>query len=102
MKRVTSLLAAACSGSGSMNAADVGNAKMFAVYITFNAGTSAGSVIIETAADKSYAGTWHPIATIAWAAATRTHYQFIDGILGALRVRIVSVTGGTVTADVVS
>lgn len=102
MRRVTQLLTAATSGSGVMNAADVGNANRFAVYVTFNAATSAGSVIVETAPDKNYAGTWHPVATIAWAAATRTHYQYIDGPLGALRTRVVSVTGGTVDSFVVS
>lgn len=70
------------------------------IHVTFGAGTSAGTVLIEGAPSPNYTGTWAVLATVAWAAASRTHETFIAGSYLGRRVRIsVAVVGGTVDAS---
>jgi hypothetical protein len=70
------------------------------VVVTFGAGTGAGAVVVEGAADYAFAGTWAVLATMTWAAASRAHETFIAGGYLARRVRIsTGVTGGTVDVD---
>ena len=76
-------------------------ARSVLVFVIFNAGTSAGSVLVEAAHDKNYAGTWALLATVTWAAASKAHQVYIPGPQIAIRVRVVSVTGGTVDSFVV-
>jgi hypothetical protein len=81
--------------------ADGCKAEGFLCVVTFGAGTNAGVVLIEGAADPTFAGTWATLATITWAAASRAHETFIAGSFIARRVRIsTGVTGGTVSAKV--
>ena len=69
-----------------------------AFYIAFGAGTSAGAVVIETAATPDYTGTWANLSTITWSAASKTHHVAITGVFRALRARIsTAIVGGTVT-----
>jgi hypothetical protein len=71
--------------------------KEHAWEISWGVGCSAGSVIVETAPDPDYAGTWSEIATIAWTAASRTDRVNFSGSVGATRVRVSdAIVGGTV------
>ena len=70
------------------------------VYVTFGAGTTGGTVLIEGAADPAYPGTWATLATINWVAANRVHETFISGAFLGRRVRISSaILTGTVDVD---
>jgi hypothetical protein len=70
------------------------------VHVTFGAGTTAGVVVIEGAPTPTYAGTWAILATITWAAASRTHETFIAGSYLGRRVRIsTAIVNGTVDAS---
>lgn len=76
-------------------------AEGFLCVVTFGAGTSAGAVVVEGAADPSFTGTWAVLATISWAAADRAHETFISGSFIARRVRVsTGIVGGTVSAKV--
>jgi hypothetical protein len=72
-----------------------------AFYIRFNAGVTAGAVVIETAADSTDTGTWANLTTVNWSAADKTHHVAVTGVFRALRARISSaiLTG---TVDVVA
>lgn len=77
--------------------------RELAVYVVFGAGTSAGVVLVESAHDPDYTGTWATIATISWAAATRVHLAAVTGVHMALRVRIsTAIVGGTVDAHTIA
>ena len=79
-----------------------GVAFQTAIYVVFNAGTSAGVVVVETSHDPNYTGTWANLATVTWAAATKCHVVQITGNYLALRVRIsTAIVGGTVDAHLV-
>lgn len=68
-----------------------------AFYVAFNGTAAAGAVVIETAHDPNYAGTWANLATVTFAAASRVHHVAVTGVFRALRARISSaVTSGTV------
>lgn len=76
----------------------------FLFQVKFGAGTSAGSVVIETADDDTFTGVWAVLQTIAWAAANRQHQYYAPGPQLSIRARIsVAIVGGTidVTAKVV-
>lgn len=74
----------------------------FAVYVAFSAGAAAGVVLIETADETTYTGTWAVLATITFAAASKMHYVAITGATRVVRARISSaITGGTVTVKAV-
>lgn len=69
------------------------------IYVVFGTGTTAGTILVESAHDPDYTGTWATVATIAWSAATKVGYAAITGVHRALRVRIsVAVVNGTVDA----
>lgn len=102
-RQVQVITAGATAAEGKLGPSDgLGNARSTVVYVIFGAATTAGSVVIEAAHDKNYTGTWANLATIAWAAATRVHQAYIPGPQIAIRVRVVSVTGGTVDSYVVT
>lgn len=102
-RRTTQLISAGATAAESKaNAADLSGAKNIGVYVIFGAGTSAGSVVIETAHDRAYTGAWHTVATIAWSAANKVHYVSNVGPLMALRARVVLATGGTVDVHLVA
>lgn len=95
--------AADATGIGVVTQADIANVSEFGFYIEFSAGAAAGTVLIETASMDNYTGTWAVLDTIAWAAASKSHYTAIKGVLRALRVRISgAVTGGTVNVFLVA
>jgi hypothetical protein len=77
---------------------DVGDSAEYTkIYVRFNAGTSAGAVVIEEASDPAYTGTWALLTTIAWSAATKESSYLVIGSYRALRARIsVAVVGGNV------
>lgn len=69
------------------------------VDVVFGAGTSAGAVMLESAHDPAYTGTWHTEATATWSAATKAVHLSLIGMRRALRVRIsTAIVGGTVDA----
>jgi hypothetical protein len=69
-------------------------------YVTFSSGSSAGTVVVEGAPYDDYSGTWSNLATVNFAAASRTHRVIATGVHLALRLRITSaITSGTVTGD---
>ena len=72
-------------------------------YVVFGPGTSAGAVMIESAHDAAFTGTWaQQGSTVTWAAASRVHTVSITGTYLALRARIsTAITGGTVTVIMV-
>lgn len=73
-----------------------------AVYISWGAGTSSGAVTVETANDAAYTGTWAPLATVAWVAASKQDVVQITGVHLAIRTRISTVIGGgTVSSFIV-
>lgn len=85
-----------------LSPADVANCTEFGVYIDFDATSSAGTVLIETARDASYTGTWAVLGTINWAAISKSHYSAITGVLGALKVRCSStITGGSAKVTII-
>lgn len=67
------------------------------IDVVFGAGTSAGTVLIESAHDAAFAGTWMLEATLAWAVVSSVKHASIVGPRRALRYRIsVAIVGGTV------
>ena len=102
MRKVLSATALATAGKLEAGLQDgVQNARSITAYVVYNVSTSAGSVLVEGAHDKSYAGTWDTLGTVAWAAATRAHKVTVAGPHNAIRIRVVTVTGGTVDAHLV-
>ncbi|MDD2857799.1 MAG: hypothetical protein PHU75_03905 [Candidatus Nanopelagicales bacterium] len=70
------------------------------LYLRWSAGCSAGAVTFETAEDDQAgsAGTWAPLATVNWSAASKVDEIKIFGAIGTIRARIsTNVVGGTVT-----
>jgi len=68
----------------------------FTIYVTFNGTSAAGVVMLETAPEADYAGTWANIGTVTWSAASKAAYVSVTGVFNALRVRIsTAVTTGT-------
>ena len=93
-RQVQLLTAAATNGVGAMGPQEgLANARSVVIFIKYNAGTSAGSVVVEAAHDKAYTGTWVNLATVAWAAADKLHQVVVTGPQMALRVKVASVTG---------
>lgn len=73
------------------------------VYIETGAGVSAGTVKIEEAFDRAYAGTWAEVQSVSTTAASTVYVVHIEGAFSALRVRFdTAITGGTVTVRVVA
>jgi len=87
----------AMNAEGKLGPVEVANIQELTNYIVFGAGSSAGAVVIESAHDKDFTGTWHNLATVTWAAASRVHEVQITGLHNAIRHRIsVAIVGGTV------
>lgn len=69
--------------------------KAWAVYIEWQASTSAGAVQVETARDGAYTGTWAPLGSpIAWTAVTSQTVITFNGVYGAVRTRISTAIAG--------
>jgi hypothetical protein len=68
------------------------------LYVVFDSTAAAGVVVVETAHDRDYQGTWANIGTVTFASASKEHYVAVTGVFAAIRVRISSaVTSGTVS-----
>lgn len=69
-----------------------------AVYVEWSAGTTAGAVKVESASDAAFAGSWAPLATVTWSAASKEDIVQITGVHLHLRTRIsTAIVGGTVS-----
>lgn len=88
--KVTEVLTNATSGSGTRSPHPA--STKFMVEVEWGVGTTAGSVVVETAPHDAYAGTWNNKTTFSWAAADSIDEWRGDGPFGAVRVRIVSLT----------
>lgn len=67
-----------------------------AFYVLFDVGTTAGQVVIETAHDPQFTGTWDRLYAVNWLEANRVHHVAVTGVHLAIRARISSaVLGGT-------
>lgn len=83
-------------------AADIHGCVEFGIYIEFDHTSAAGTVLVETASDPAYAGTWAVLATVAWAAIDKSHFVALTNALAALRVRVSgTITSGTATVTIV-
>lgn len=82
--------------------ADTAPCKEFGIYIEFNSSAAAGTVLVETASNASYAGTWAVLGTVNWAAGSKCHFVGITDAIAALRIRVSSaITSGSATVTVV-
>jgi len=74
-----------------------GMAIEWTVYVTFDHTAAAGAVLLESAPDRNYAGTWVTVGSaISWSAIDKAHMLNATGLYQALRIRISSaVTSGT-------
>lgn len=89
---------AAAGGTAGTLGTAVTRCRETAAYVVWSAGATAGVVVIESAHDATYTGTWASLATVNWSAATKVDIAQITGIHRALRARIsTSVSNGTVT-----
>lgn len=87
---------------GTVGVSDSAQLAECAFHVEFDGTSAAGVVLIETASSPTYGGTWATLATITWAAASRSHYAAITGVFMCIRARISSaVTSGTVTVKFV-
>ncbi len=67
-------------------------------YVYFDHTSAAGTVLIESAPYREYAGTWVVEGTVNWSAIDKAHRVSLTMLTGAMRARISSaVTSGTVT-----
>lgn len=72
-------------------------------YVTFDHTSAAGQVVIETAYNPYYTGTWANVGTVNWSAIDKAHYVAVTGVFKALRVRIATaVTTGTCDVAMIS
>lgn len=87
--------------AGAVNAAS--QATEYGVYVEFAGGSSAGTVLIETASTPTYSGTWAVLATVNWAADNKCTYVALTNAIRTFRARISStVTGGNVTVTAIA
>ncbi len=69
-----------------------------AVYVQWSAGVNAGAVVLESAHDPNYTGTWAPLVTVTQTGTSREDIIQVTGIHAAVRTRVgTGVTGGTVS-----
>lgn len=85
-----------------LTAADLAPVTEAGIYIEFNSSAAAGTLLVETASNKDYAGTWAVLGTVNWAAGNKCHFVGVTDALAALRVRVSSaVTSGSATVTVI-
>jgi hypothetical protein len=63
--------------------------------VIWPANATVGEVIIEASHDVAYTGTWHPISTVGFSAASKVDIVTFTGSLRATRARVST----TVTGD---
>lgn len=78
-------------------------ARDMSIYLEWGSGVVSGAVTIESAASADYAGTWAPLAPVAFSgSAPKTDIVQVIGVHGAIRARIsTGLSGGTAAAKVV-
>ena len=85
----------AVSGAGEVMDCTV--ARGFTFHVTGSAGVTGGAVLLETAPDPAFAGTWAPVGAPV-AVVPGDTVVTVDGLFAFLRVRITQpIVGGTVT-----
>lgn len=97
------MLTAAVALNSVSDPVPLGNTRKHTHGVVFGPGTSAGTVIVETASERDYAGTWEPLATYAWTGAAPSQLGSDDSyegpLIGFVRHRVsVAVVGGSVTS----
>ena len=90
---------AGSTGTGNGNEWDLQGLNVEAsIYMTWASGSSAGQVVIEASNVTAYAGTWAPLTTISWSAASKIDLYQFQGTFRYVRARIASaITNGSVT-----
>lgn len=95
------------TGSAVVTSADCSNRRRHTFYVVASAGVDAGAVMVETAHDPAYTGTWTPLlldptdgSALPVAVLASTVYAIqVEGAFMNLRLRITTtVTNGTITA----
>jgi hypothetical protein len=83
------LQSAAYTGNGNVWDTQTSSRTM-TLYVQWDAGTTAGGITIETspASATGYSGTWAPLATVAWSAASKQDVVQITAPVGSLRARV--------------
>lgn len=90
--------AADSTGIGVLPSSLCGKFVVSTFYIEFDHTSAAGTVLIESAGSRDYAGTWVTEGTVNWSAIDKTSRVSLNLLTGAIRARISSaVTSGTVT-----
>ena len=74
--------------------------SLVTVLVEFGAGTTAGAVVLEAAADPNFAGAWAVLGTASWTVANSTKLFGIAAALPYMRARISAlITGGTANVN---
>jgi hypothetical protein len=96
----TTMLNAVTTGTGTViGPGYMPRCRESAVYINWSSGVSAGAVVVETAHDPNYTGTWATLSTVNWTAASKEDIVQITGIHAAIRTRVSStIMNGTVSS----
>lgn len=85
--------------SGSETTQLKGTTRDWSIYVEWSSGVSGGEVIVETAKDESYTGTWALLATLS-AASDKQDIVQGHGPFRAIRTRIsIAITGGNVSTE---
>lgn len=74
--------------TGVVNDADIANSNTMGFHVEFNHTSSAGVIVIETASNATYAGTWFVLQTVTWSAIDKSHYTSVVTPVRAIRARI--------------
>lgn len=84
--------------AGYLYVMDCAQCNEFGFDIEFDHTSAAGTVLIETAADETYTGTWAVLSTTNWSAIDKSIHVAVAGSYRVIRARISSaITTGTVT-----
>lgn len=85
------------SAQGTTGVFDMWSYTTGSVYVVFGSGVTGGTVVIETAHDRNYQGTWAQVASVA-AESNKTVVVTLYGAYRAVRARIASaIQNGTVS-----
>lgn len=68
-----------------------------AIYAQWGAGVTTGTIVVESAHDQAYTGTWANMATVAWTSQLKEDIVQITGVHNAIRTRVSgALAGGTI------
>lgn len=89
------------STAGSSGVVANPNWRAATVYVVFSPGVSSGAVVVETAHDRNFGGTWSLVQNVSAASNTVSSVP-LSTPHAAVRVRITTaISGGTVSAYIV-